>query len=211
MSNKFKIIYTKNIRYNAIKAFVTNDNHTEYVICGPAFRYTQVLLAMCCNEVGKKLHIYTARLNYDSTIDLTKQYKCVTLNDKYQSLQDAWVDARKCAEDKLLWTDNHIPFMVDYLRIPSMSTCWAPFGTGPMLTALLQANPNTVFKCVDMHFHPGLNMAKFNQSDHKRILSTVAWQEIPRFTIPYHTNQNYEGRIWYYASKKGIQGEYIIA
>lgn len=53
LTNKFKLIYTNNIRYNSIKTFVSNDSHSEYIICGHAYKYTQVLLARACHETNK--------------------------------------------------------------------------------------------------------------------------------------------------------------
>lgn len=138
-------------------------------------------------------------MHYDNTIDLIEQYNCVTLNDHYESLAQAWVDARNFVNDnRILWTDNHIEFMIDYLRRPDMKVCWVAYGTGCMLKALLQANPNSHFNCVGIHTYPGLNMEHYK--DYKRI-TIIPFQQHPTPRPPYKTNYNYEGKVWYFALK----------
>lgn len=204
----FNQIPIDNIRSNSILQYVgSNPQNVGYVYCGPAFRYTQVLLAQACAKYGKKLHVYTCRLHYDNTLDKLKQYKSVILHDEYTSLKEALVDANKLVSSSIpMWQDQHIPIMARHLHVPNMKVCWVPFGTGTVLTALLQANPTTIFKCVDMHIHPGLNQTKF-PDDYTRI-STIPFQSIPIFTIPYYTHYNH--RIWYYASTKGKKGDHIM-
>lgn len=192
------------IRKKAIYEFM-NDNPdiTNYVICGPAFRYTQVLLAQVCDELGKKLDCYTARLNYNTIIDQLGVYKNTTLHDKYTSLADALKSAKSTLNDTtLLWNDQHVDYMVKYMHIPKLKICWLTHGTGVFLRAMLKANPATIFKCVDAHLHPGLNQCKY-PDDFKRIS-----------TIPFTFNSAiqdtcYDKRLFYH-TKKITSDEHVV-
>jgi HEPN domain-containing protein len=192
------------VRKRSIAEYI-NDNPqiTNYVYCGPAFRYTQILLSKACEEAGKKLDCYAARLSYDNTIDKLGRYKNTTLYDKYTSLADAIRDAKKCVSDTtMLWSDQHVDYMIKYLNVPDMKVCWLTHGTGVLLSAMLKANPTTIFKCVDAHIHPGLNQTKY-PDDYKRIST------IPFTFNPMIKDSRYDNRLFHHA-KKITSDEHLV-
>jgi len=201
---QIKMLNFNGIRKKSIIEFI-NDNPQikNYVYCGPAFRYTQVLLAQVCEEYNKHLDCYTAKLKFNNTIDRLNDYKNTTLHSEYTSLADAMKDAKlKISDDTVMWDDQHCEYMVKYLEIPDVKTCWITHGTGVLLKAMLKANPSTTFKCVDAHLHPRLNQNKY-PDDYKRI-STIP------FTFNSSIRDNrYDNRLFFHA-KKITNGEHIV-
>lgn len=192
------------VRKKCIIEFM-NDNPTVtgYIVTGPALRYTQILLAQACEELGKTLECFTARLTFNSLIDQLEKYKNTTLHDKYSSLADAARDAKKKVSDvTVMWSDQHIDYMVKYLTIPDMKVCWMTHGTGTFLRAMLKANPTTIFKCVDAHLHPGLNQCKY-PDDYKRIST------IPFTFNPAIKDTSYNCRL-FHNTKKITNDEHIV-
>lgn len=148
------------IRTKAIMEFLQEDPSQEYVYCGPAYRYTQVIVDQCCNKLGKKFYSYTCRLDDDNTIDQLTNVK------EFPTIAEAWKEA-KDHPTATLWTDQHIEYMVKYLYLPNIKECWLPYTSGTILRAALKANPETIFRCVDTHYFLGLDQTKYPNDYHR--------------------------------------------
>lgn len=201
--SKLNIFNAEGIRLKAIEEFmIDNPQYDEYVYCGPAIRYTQVLLAIVCQKMGKKLYCYTAKMNYNNLPNILQKYNSVILKDEYSSLADANRD-KKTGNNVLQWNDQHIEYMVKYLHKPNMQHCWISYTTGTMLKALLIANPQSTFSCVD-----NVSLLSVNDTDYphdfKRIKS-VAFL----YWIKFDKNK-YPTRVWYYAKTEGNNGDYVM-
>ena len=86
----------KNTKESAITTYVgQHPEIDEYIFAEPAFRYTQVILAAVCQRFNKKLHIFTAKVEWSDNTQLASKYSSTKVYDQYTNLGLAINDAKK--------------------------------------------------------------------------------------------------------------------
>jgi len=205
-TDKYIIVNANGVRETSVVQYIAaNPHEKEYIYVGPAHRYTQVLLAKACKIHKRKLSIFTPPVEGIFYPTMAKSaYPQLELHE-FGNLAEAInaSNAYKLANpDAIFWVNQHIPHLAKLVNLPAMKTCWITFGTGPMLSALLLANPQTKFLCVSQRH-------QIDQEDYQEYWDRIVpyYAHMPK-PMSYASN-SYEGKMWIYISEFGQQGDYI--
>jgi hypothetical protein len=173
--------------YNTVK----DDKHTEVVYAGTAVRYTQVLLDKVCHKLGKRLTIFTSKME-----SVHHETPHATVHDHYENLHLA-VEASKDyigGTSCMVWCDQHIGKMV--YRLPKhVKSCWVLYRTGISLPLLLKQNPNVRFNVVTVYRALDPDEEDYPDYDRVRLFTNYkanrTWDDLVNLSFEFGSQNDY--------------------
>lgn len=192
--------------------YIAKRPEREIVYASPAQGYAQIALAHCCAILGKRAVIFVAKRKTPHPRTLAaKAAGALVFQVPFGRLSVIQHRAKQYVADKgahLVPWGVDLPEALDYFsqaakKINMTPTeVWACSGSGALIRGLQLAWPAASFNAVQVGATPKVGRAKLYKAPEK-------YEEAAKRPPPYPSCDNYDAKVWQFASKHATDGALI--